>query len=129
MVIFHLLLLLSSGYSEVRELSLEYNKYLDGSRFYELPNQEVKDRIAVNFNIEEFSFLYWNNTVHALTTPYKVSWIGWKFEIGILLFSRKLQLYYGHHSQHYLEGFHQFMGDRFPVNDSIGIRWNLIKSE
>lgn len=119
------LFLITFGHTEISNLSIDYSRYMKGSRSLEVPNEELLEEISVNLKITELRFLYWDNKIHAITTPYKFAWVGWRFELGAELFDKRLQIFFLHHSQHSLDSQHIFVGGRFPVQDSFGLRWRL----
>lgn len=118
-----LFLMLGSLASEIKSANISYNRFIGSNRFLELPAEEVKDKINLSLNIDLIGPVYWNNNVFMLTTPGRVAWIGYQFEVGVNILNRWF-VYYEHISQHSADktpayGF-------FPVNDSIGISWRIL---
>jgi len=125
MIAFILLISFQAFSSGLSELSIDYQKFIPGGRFLELPNQPVNESFALNFNIDLAGPFYWENKIHALTLPNKFAWIGWDFEIGTRLFSDGLRIFYHHHSQHTLDT----LDPSFPVQDAIGLKWILMRKQ
>lgn len=120
-----LALLLISGLAEAGgrvRLDVEYEWFYGKSRFLELPKNKVDKYFALNAGIP-ILFLEWRNRVWALGEQNRVSWVGYDFQVVLPL--RSMEFYYHHHSQHRLDdvpavGF-------FPVQDSVGFRWRILK--
>lgn len=122
-----LLLTSFSHASEIRNLSIEH-RWTDwsgnGSRMLELPGDTPPFQYSsLTLNVQLLGPVYFDNLIHMLTGSSKVQWVGWRWEFGVKP-CRAIEIFYQHHSQHALD--HIQPSVNFPVEDMIGIRWNLI---
>jgi hypothetical protein len=109
---------------ELRDLSIDYDDFHDGSRIAEMPGFKPKEGLAVNVKIDLLGPIYWNNRVHAVTDPGQYRLIGLKFELGVRVFE-SLDIEYRHHSQHLIDA----VGPtKFPVEDSLGVHWTIYQA-
>lgn len=69
--------------------------------------------------------LYWHNNIHGSVDQESKEYreVGWEFEMGSRI-NRYFDVFYYHHSEHVLE---QERSYKFPLEDSYGIRINLIR--
>lgn len=113
---------------EVRDLSVEYNKYQGVYRNSYLLNQDgtfhqLDSGGSFNLNVDLLKFLYTQNRVHLAGDETQVKYVGWEWESGLRLGS--LEGYWHHHSQHELEGVSP-RGDKYPLENYVGVRVHLI---
>lgn len=116
-----LFLMLGALAQDIKAVSVTYDRFVGSNRFLELPNEEVKDRLNLNLNINVVGPFYWDNNIFMLTTPGRVAWVGYQFEVGFHI--KTIDVFFHHVSQHALDNNPAF--GFFPVNDSIAIRWNI----
>jgi hypothetical protein len=106
----------------VAALSIDFTFYKDGSRFLLSPQDPLTKEAAVNLEIRTLKVLYWRNRIHGAMGQWQFRTVGWQFEAGVGL--GPAEVYFHHHSQHLLDSVHPWA--RFPVEDAIGVRVNLI---
>jgi hypothetical protein len=117
----------------VRSLSIEYKHFVGKTIFPEMPNYVAKEGLALSFNTDLVGPLYWNNRIHSMTDSGQYRLVGWQFELGVRATDYLpkawdgLELFYGHHSQHILDGHHPLV--KFPVDNAVGFRWTIIKDD
>lgn len=132
----------SSAFSlwDVDRLDMEYYKYRPGYRnpyFVEYGSDKgdgyapmVMDNGAeLHLDVSSQDVLYWRNRFHMATDQNKhVKHVGWEWEWGVngSRWKAPVDLFVHHHSQHGLEYINP-RGDRFPVEDTYGIRFKLIE--
>ena len=128
-----LLLLLSllavpSDAIEVKELSLQFDRFHDSARIPSLYPYKAHEGLALNMNLNLWGPVYWDNQVHALMDTGQYRSVGWEFQVGLapmrwLSLSDRdwLRIAYRHHSQHLLEAL-PATGIRFPVEDSFFVK-------
>lgn len=79
----------------------------------------------VNFNlnlVRLFRYsIFWRNTIHGEATDNQFRQVGWKWELGVTIIPKKIELFHLHHSQHVLEKTTD-LGDNYPIRDSVGLR-------
>lgn len=112
---------------ELRDLSIDYRKFYDGSHFAELPNEQIKEGLALDFLTQLGGPVYWRNEIHALTSPARYVWVGWHFSLEVNVLPGLDVIAWEHHSQHAL-GMAEPTG-HFPVNNSIGLHWTLYHAD
>lgn len=105
---------------ELRDLSIEIRKYPGKTYFAQLPDETVREEVAVIFDIQLAGCLYWWNRIHGSSTDSQFRWIGWNHALSCRL--EKLELFYEHHSEHALD---RTRPEHFPVNDSVGLLWKV----
>lgn len=119
------LLLTACSTAKVRELSVDYGRYIAPERAYMYPlyPERPKESLALNFNVAPLKFFEWRNTVHATTTSGQYRLVGWQMGL-ILQPTQWIEVGYLHHSQHLLDR----VGDgHFPVEDQVVLKLVLIK--
>ncbi len=98
----------------------------------EIPCDQYRGRVRLGFDVALLNDLvYWRNSVHSEGTRDKFETVGWQYEFAIPL-PGNLELFMAHHSRHNMdqETPQPSEGDykqRFPVEDSYGIRFNLYR--
>lgn len=107
----------------ITDLSIDYARIAGGGRFLESPSLPFRERIALNLGVDFTDWLYMRHKIHGATTKKQFHWVGWQFDIGTRPF-KWLELGFRHHSQHTLDG--PSPGYRFPVEDSIFVRLNVL---
>lgn len=120
------MMLFTASYSakavEVKDLSLDWQKYMGTLRLLELPYAQQGESLGLNLNLGLIEPFYWNNRLSSISSASKFQWIGWQFELGANIAS--VDVFYSHHSQHTLDGSHPFMG--YPLQNSVGFRWKIL---
>lgn len=111
------------------EFSVEYFQYQARRDAY-YPDYKTEGHWVggsrVNYTLGIMRGLYMSNTLHFSydNTP-QVREGGWIYEAGVRVF-KWLDVYKWHHSRHGMEYKHPD-GLKFPVTDTYGVRFNLIK--
>jgi hypothetical protein len=109
---------------ELKTLAIEFRKFPGKTYFSELPDEEIREEIAVVFETHLGGCFYWWNEVHGSSTDAQFRWIGWHHQFECRDPIPRLDLFYEHHSQHSLDRT-QPEGHHFPVQDALGLRWKL----
>lgn len=112
--------------AELKKLDITYQRFHQSNIIPEMYPHKAKEGLSLGFDVSLYGPFYWNNVVHALTDAGQYRLIGWQFELGVSPW-QSLDLFYIHHSQHLLDSHHPFV--KFPVNDSLGLRWRLFTNE
>lgn len=99
-------------------LAVEYVHFQYG-RFLETPTVQPDFRLALNAKLRVLGPLYWDNRVWFLQGNYKVQWVAYRFEVGLDLWQKHLQLFYQHDSEHCQDCYHPVL---WPVYDGWGVR-------
>jgi len=86
----------------------------------------------VNFNLNlvrlfDYS-IFWRNVIHGEATDNQFRQVGWKWELGVTIIPKKIELFHLHHSEHVLESRTE-LGDNYPIRDSVGLRFIFIDKE
>ena len=101
------------------------------------PLRECEDytgRVAFEIHILFFDVMYWDNDVHVEAVRSTAKTVGWEFEKGLHV-NQYIDIYWHHHSRHVMDDEQPKMYNPktdslvqpfFPVEDSLGIRINLI---
>lgn len=136
----------------VDRLDMEYYKYREGYRNPYLLDEgateggqgidtaegyrpmPLVDGAELHVDIDILKYGYWRNRFHMASDQYKhVRYVGWEYEAGVDLarfpqYSLPFEIFEHHHSQHGLEYVNP-RGDRFPVEDTYGIRFKFIERQ
>jgi hypothetical protein len=116
-----LLLPVSSLGVELRELSIQYKRYNEGTR-YPYMMTKPNDGLNLKMDIDVIGGLYFDNRIVSNTDDGQYRFVGWNFQVGLRLFPA-LRIQYEHFSQHLMEQVNP--ATRFPVEDSIGFVWTI----
>lgn len=118
---------------EIDRLYIETKWFSDYSRNPLIDNgsRRLDKEINLQFNVDLFTYFYWNNKIHSLTDQslngkqelFRL--VNWQFQLGFHLFEF-LDLEYGHSSKHLLDSQWNY---EFPVEDYVGIRLYLYRSD
>lgn len=101
----------------------------------EIPCRNWTGRTAAEFDIILFKHGFWRNNLHGEGAVGKFWTIGWQWELGLKL-GKQIEVVYEHHSRHTMDVEQPYYIDRldgqrkqfyYPVEDSIGIRFNIYK--
>lgn len=109
----------------------EYNRV--GKRSIETDQKEEWEYGAkVNFNLNIIRLLdysiFWRNVIHGEATDEQFRQVGWRWELGLTIIPKKIELFHLHHSQHVLESRTE-LGDNYPIRDSVGLRLIFLDKE
>lgn len=114
----------------VDELNMEYYRYERDYRdpYFIEPDgrtyKPMRDGAELNMNLSVLKWLYWDNRMHmGMDQTSQVRHVGWEWEAGLRL--PYIDIFSHHHSRHGLEYINP-RGDRFPVEDYVGIRFKFI---
>jgi hypothetical protein len=120
----------------VDSIDLRYQKFKEGRRDPYAPgwDSEWDYRAGLEWNLQLLRWGFWENDVHteALESGI-VKTVGWHWRLGIRLPFMRSEIFHEHHSRHVMdEGPRERDGgripaNRFPVEDSIGLRMNLYR--
>lgn len=127
---------------EVDRLDMEYYKYKTGYRnpylieggddtpdgYKPMP---LVDGAELHMDLGIAEYVYWRNRFHMASDEHKhVRYVGWEYENGIdlerIVPTLPFEIFQHHHSQHGLEYVNP-RGDKFPVEDTYGIRFKFIE--
>lgn len=96
---------------------------------YDDEKLSMSPRVRFDFDLYCSSFdeicFYWNNEVIGKSTNQQYRFTQWSFENGIAF--KKVDLFFNHLSAHCLECIPEYH-DRYPNENIVGIRFNLIKN-
>lgn len=127
----------------VDRLDMEYYKYRAGYRnpylidpggdtvdgYQPMP---LADGAELHMDLDVLRYGYFRNRFHMASDQFKhVKYVGWEYETGLDLarfpnYPLPFDIFQHHHSQHGLEYVNP-RGDRFPVEDTYGIRFKFIE--
>jgi len=109
--------------AEIRDLSLEYRIFQQGSILHELPgNFEPRGELNLDFELQVLGPIVWRNRVHSLIDQSQFRLVGWNFALGLEITSW-LEINWEHFSKHLLDA--AYPDRHFPVQDSVGVRIRL----
>jgi hypothetical protein len=106
------------------------------NREFQIPEIDCKDwtgRVSSEFDLILFNKGFWRNELHGEAALGKFYSIGWHWELGVRL-GAQIELMWEHHSRHTMDIEQPWYVDRrtleviqyrFPVEDSIGIRFKI----
>jgi hypothetical protein len=117
-----LLLATQAQATELKYLGVDFKKYPGKTYFATLPDETIREEIAVEFDTHLWKCFGWWNRIHGSSTDSQFRWIGWNHRLYCDLPS--VELYYEHHSEHSLDRT-QPDDHHFPVNDSLGVFWTI----
>lgn len=105
---------------------MDYKQFLpNGFSPYMPSSSDLNKEIDLHVNTEIFRYGYWNNQVWSLWDQGQVRWFGWEYEVGVHATSF-IDIFYNHFSRHEADKdnrFHSLYQEKYPVEDSIGIRF------
>lgn len=110
---------------ELSDLSITYRRFHQSARMTEIPGFRAKEGITLAVDISLGGCFFWDNRILSLTDDGGYRFVSWNFFLGCRVF-RTLDLAYEHRSGHLLD--HQdsaYPGGKFPVNDSINLKWTI----
>jgi hypothetical protein len=114
---------------EVRKVDINYRRFHPSARLLEIPGFKAKEAVNLGLDVDLGGPFYWNNEVRSLTDGGGYKYVAWNLMLGVRLFP-SLDLEYEHLSGHLLDHPESaYPGGRFPVQDSLGIRWRLLQSD
>lgn len=140
-----LLLALTNNVSFASETKVKYNPYmklkhfsLDIGKFTgnkepmipEIEGPMWSYRIATNFDLEFFKYIFWRNQVHGEAAYAKFYSVGWEYDLGFKL-GKQIEIFWHHHSRHTMDidlpiYYNRITGELdqldYPVEDSIVLR-------
>lgn len=135
------------GYTlfSVDRLEMDYYKYRTGYRnpYLITSGDDTEDGYRpmalvdgsdLQMDLGIADLLYWRNRFHMGSDEFKhVKYVGWEYEVGVdtsrvTSHTIPVELFQHHHSQHGLEYVNP-RGDKFPVEDTYGIRLKFIERE
>ena len=120
----------------VEHLDLEYFRYQgvyrdsyyisEGSAPGDSRFLQMQAGSALNLRLRVLQYLYWDNRFHMdMDTTSQVRAAGWQWEGGLHIPGTPVDLYEHHHSRHVLDRENP-RGDKFPLENTYGIRLRLI---
>jgi hypothetical protein len=83
-----------------------------------------EQRAALDWDLSVWKYGYWRNELHTETAGRVPKTVGWQWELGVQV-GKHLDLFRAHHSRHIMDEPGPTR-DRFPVQDSYGVRIHLI---
>lgn len=96
----------------------------------DIEEHEYIGRVGTDFGLRIMEVGYWKNEVHTEGTRGQMQTVGWHWELGLHV-SRNIDLFHEHHSRHRMDSTNVIdfdqdgRPDRFPVEDSYGIRMHF----
>jgi hypothetical protein len=93
----------------------------------DIEGHQYVGRVATDFQLRILEVGYWKNEVHTEGTEGQLQTVGWHYEMGVRL-HKSMSAFYEHHSRHRMDSANvidynrDLRPDRFPVEDSYGIR-------
>lgn len=123
----------SDEYIGVEQMNIEYYEFkANRDPYVPLLDNKLKYRIGVNFTVHVLNFAYWKNFIATEARETRVETVGWKYEAGFRI-AKYIDVFWFHWSRHQMENkgatydyAQGKKGNYFPVEDSIGLRINLI---
>lgn len=123
-----LLLALPSYAVEVTEVKINFRKFHESAHLLEIPGFKAKEALNLHLATDLVGPVYWNNVVRSLADDGGYKYVAWNFSLGIRLLPA-LFLEYEHQSGHLLDHPKSaYPAGRFPVQDSIGVQWFLLRA-
>lgn len=121
-----LILASSLGWAvELRELSLTYHHFQSYSTFPELGGRNADQGLNLGMNIDIAGPVFWDNTVHYMTSGNDSIYVGWNYRLGMRVF-KHLDLGFEHFSQHMIG--QPEIPPHFPLYDSIFVEWKVFEA-
>lgn len=119
-------------YMKIKHFSLDIGKFTGNKELLipEIPGNQWNYRIATNFDLEFFKYVFWKNRVHSEAAYAKFYAVGWKYDLGVKL-GEQIELFWHHHSRHTMDVELPYYYNRidnileqadYPVEDSIVLR-------
>lgn len=126
----------SDDFFKLSEVSIEYKKFLDGSRDplindNGLIDRTINEQLDLNVNVSIAKYLFFNNRVHSLTdkdintdagSRYRI--VGWNYNLGAHI-NKYIDIGFEHFSQHELDATFPWP---YPDTNSVNIKIYLYRS-
>ena len=109
-------------------LNLELRKIEFKRHAYYPDKRDWRGYTGLNWGVQDlWDTVYWENTIYAYGDSAQYRHVGWKWELGVNLYDN-LHIFYHHHSEHAMDANREDIGhpDKWPIEDSFGIRINLL---
>lgn len=121
------LLLSQSASAEVKQLSLELRHTKVFRDPYFPDKSDWLGYVGLNWDTMFWEMLFWNNKTYFYGDRSQVRKIGWEYDLGLRFDA--VDVFYHHRSEHDADHGPAETGriSRFPLEDSYGIRINLLK--
>ena len=113
---------------KLRSLGIDYRNYSivnPNARNPLITPEPPKDGLDLNLQIDFMSYIYWDSTIHSVTTSAQYRGVGLETRLGINITDHLATGLY-HHSQHVLDRNHS--GMKFPVEDAWEIRIKVFQA-
>jgi len=119
-------------YMRLKHFSLDISRMTGNKELMlpEIPGNEWNARIATNFDVEFFKYIFWRNQVHGEAAYAKFYSVGWRYDLGFQL-GKQIQIFWHHHSRHTMDVDLPYYYNRiteefeqidYPVEDSVVLR-------
>jgi hypothetical protein len=107
---------------ELKELSVDYGRYLDGS--YSLFVAAPKERLNLNLDLGFLKYGYVKNVIHSMTDSGQFRLVGWQYQVGAHL-GDHVDVYFEHFSRHLLDT----QQLRFPQENLVGVKLHIYRRD
>lgn len=119
-------------YMKLKHFSLDIARMTGNKELMipEIPGNEWNARIATNFDLEFFKYIFWRNRVHGEAAYAKFYSVGWEYRLGFNI-GKQIEIFWHHHSRHTMDidlpyYYNRMSGEfdqiDYPVEDSIVLR-------
>lgn len=119
-------------YMKLKHFSLDIGKFTGNKELMipEIPGNQWSYRIATNFDLEFFKYIFWRNQVHGEAAYAKFYSVGWEYDLGFKI-GKQIEIFWHHHSRHTMDinlpYYYNRIDDTFdqidyPVEDSVVLR-------
>jgi len=105
---------------ELNEVSIQYKNFVSDGRDLLVYPEVHREALSLNVNTNFLSVLFWNNSIHTITTEAQYRSVGLESRLGVRI-SRYLEVSYYHFSQHLLDRASATL-PRFPVSDAVEVK-------
>ena len=111
---------------ELTDLSMRYQKFADVN-YTPYLERPAKEQLTLTVKTDLLPGVFFNTFVHGTSDETQYKWIGLDVQFGLRPIN-ELSFEYEHHSQHMLDNSIPG-GAHFPVQDSVGFTWHVVKQK
>lgn len=127
MILALLLLPLNAGAVELKRLAIRWEKYPFYTHFAALPDEDVREALSLQFDVDLGAKFSWRNRIDSLSTDSQFRYVAWEYEFVWQPTPSFAVIPWHHRSEHLLGRLEA--GSHFPVRDGMGVEWTIYRKD
>jgi hypothetical protein len=109
--------------ASLKRFAIQWEKYPFYTHFAALPDEQVRESLAVVFDVDLGARFSWKNRVESLSTDSQFRYVSWEYALSWQVLP-SLAIIPWHHKSEHLLGRNE-AGTHFPVRDGMGLEWTI----